>query len=144
MSKKKKFTIPDDPRKRELLLTAEAGRGRIENVRALLDLGVDPNSRGNYRSFPAIGIAAAKGQAEVVRELLNRNADPALRDDMGRNALMRCAENGDIGIAAMLLRSGLDPLAVSNMGLTAMEIAHICENDDLAIYLIEEFEKTHT
>jgi ankyrin repeat protein len=138
---KKKFTIPDDPRKRELLLAAEAGRGRVGNVRALLDLGVDPNSRGDFGGFTAIGIAAAKGQAEVVRELLERNADPALLDGMGRNALMRCAENGDIGIAVMLLRCGLDPLAESNMGQSAVEIAHICENDDLAIYLWNESEE---
>lgn len=54
--------------------------GDVASVRKFLDSGMDANTRFDAGITP-IGAAAARGQAEVVKLLLERGADPNLRDD---------------------------------------------------------------
>jgi len=75
-------------------LLAAAKRGDLHAVRALLDAGADVNEYGGRRGSrgTALTWAAKRNRSAIVRELLVRGADVALRDEEGKTALMWAAE----------------------------------------------------
>ena len=54
----------------------------VEAAAALLAKGADINARPNNYSMTPLAAAAQRGNAEVVRFLLEKGADPSLADDM--------------------------------------------------------------
>jgi ankyrin repeat protein len=56
------------------------------SVRALLDLGANPNA-ANPRGTTPLMMAASYRQAEIVQLLLDRGADPTLKNSQGQTAL---------------------------------------------------------
>jgi ankyrin repeat protein len=69
-------------------LTWAAVNGRVDAVRALVELGADPNQRGTFggpthgEGVTALHLAAQSGQREAVETLLELGADPTLRDTL--------------------------------------------------------------
>lgn len=63
------------------LLTTKAP---LDAYKALLDAGAPVNAADSYQGWTALHLAAALGRADVVELLLERGADPALRDRRGR------------------------------------------------------------
>jgi ankyrin repeat protein len=67
-------------------LTWAAVNGRVETVRALVELGAEVDRLGTFGGpdhgvgVPAINIAAQAGQAEAVEALLDLGADPEIPD----------------------------------------------------------------
>lgn len=57
----------------------------VETVRRLLDLGADLDAVDD-RGWSALMIAAERGHGEVAALLLERGADPTIKDDKGRRA----------------------------------------------------------
>ena len=53
--------------------------------------------------------AAESGDIQSVRELLDRGADPNIRNDYGTTALMWASQDGYIKIVRLLLDRGADP-----------------------------------
>ena len=73
-------------------------------MKALLDKGVDPNSKdGN--DVTALMHAAIQGREEVVKTLLAAGADKNLQDYSGKTAEGHAAEKGNTAIVS-LLRGG--------------------------------------
>ena len=75
-------------------LTWAAANGRVAALRALIELGADPNGRGTFggpthgEGVTAIHLAAQSGQREAVVTLLELGADPQVTDNLhGGNAL---------------------------------------------------------
>ncbi|MCJ1405083.1 hypothetical protein MMC11_008309 [Xylographa trunciseda] len=64
-----------------------ASYGMLPVVRYLLDAGVSTEIPGGRCNATPINIAAYRGHAEVVQELLDHGADPLVRDDDGCSAL---------------------------------------------------------
>jgi ankyrin repeat protein len=78
------------------------------------------NSRGKGGSTPLM-YAALYGQAETVRRLLDKGADPNLKNDAGATALMWAVD--DVEKTRQLLDHGADPNVLSADGRTALTIA---------------------
>ncbi len=74
-------------------LVAAAYEGRLETVRALLDLGADVN-RANINGITPLKTSAIQGHPDVVRLLLERGAvvDPGLPSAVKHDAIRRLLE----------------------------------------------------
>ncbi len=100
--------------------------GNFENIKKLIDAGIDVNIQNN-RGNTALMLAAHAGHVEIVRELL---AAPGIevnkQDNNGNTALMEAAYGGDAGIVQQLLKApGIDVNKQDSNGITAlMEAAY--------------------
>jgi outer membrane protein assembly factor BamB/pimeloyl-ACP methyl ester carboxylesterase len=83
-----------------------AREGDLATVEALLDQGVDVDSRTRYQAT-ALTFAAEKGQAEVVRTLLERGADPEPEDTFYHVVPLGWALRGEhLEVVRLLLEHG--------------------------------------
>jgi len=89
----------------DTLLTLLAGTKMVHLSALLLEKGADPDRLGANRE-PAIIIAARAGQADIVRLLLDWDADYEATDLTGRTALGIAEQRRDRVIANMLREAG--------------------------------------
>lgn len=83
-----------------------ARRGDVAAVKALLDRGVDVNTKFRYGAT-ALSYASDKGHLEVVKLLLERKADVNVKDTFyGATPIIWAAEKGHAKIVEALLASG--------------------------------------
>lgn len=83
-----------------------AQAGDRARVAALLDRGVDVNTRSRY-GITALGFAAARGQQPVVQLLIERGADVHVADAFyGSRPVDLALREGHLGVAVYLLRHG--------------------------------------
>ena len=99
-----------------------ATRGNTNELRRLLDRGVNVNARDRYERTP-LHLVAEYGHTETVRLLLDRGADPNKRDVFGYTPLHSAAEGGRFETVRLLLDRGADPDALDEDGLTPRDIA---------------------
>jgi len=85
--------------------------GRLEDVRTLLDRGVDIHYNDDF----AFRWASCRGHLEVVRLLLDRGADIHADDD---GALYSASETGHLEVVRLLLDRGADIHAVDDYALS--------------------------
>uniref|UniRef100_A0A3Q2YES1 Tetratricopeptide repeat, ankyrin repeat and coiled-coil containing 1a n=1 Tax=Hippocampus comes TaxID=109280 RepID=A0A3Q2YES1_HIPCM len=102
----------------ETVLSAAAGRGRLEVCMLLLDRGAGlevPNRRG---MVPLLS-AAKHGHTQVAELLLKHDADMSVCDKQGRTPLMLAASEGHGSTVEMLLSKGASVSAADQESLTA-------------------------
>lgn len=87
-------------------LFSAAQAGDVDNVGVALDLGTNVNIQATRDGSTALHVAARAGQAGVVRLLLDRGADPLLRDSMNMVPLMHTVDKDAVECARMLLDAG--------------------------------------
>ena len=97
-----------------------ARRGDAAAVKSLLDKGVDVNTKFRYGAT-ALSYAADKGHLEVVKLLLERKADPNVKDTFyGATPIIWAAQKGHAKIVEALLERGAegkdDALAIGASG----------------------------
>ena len=68
----------------------------------LLEKGAAVDVQGTLEGFTALMTAAAEGQTEVVRLLLEHGADPGLKDKDGDTAASFARENGHTAVVELL------------------------------------------
>lgn len=90
-----------DSQGRTALMYASTGPF-VETVELLLLWQADPNIADRDERFTALMHAAAEGQPEVVRALLNNGADPTATDIDGDTALDFAMQNGHQEAAVLL------------------------------------------
>ena len=102
-------------------LLAAAGRGELARVAEILDAHPDLVSErgllgGNTGRRSALHYAVGGSHADVVRLLLDRGADPNVRDD-GDNAIPLCfaCEKNDLEIIRLLVEHGSDVNSTGDM-----------------------------
>ena len=85
-----------------------ARRGDAATVKALLDKGVDVNTKFRYGAT-AISYASDKGHLEVVKLLIERKADVNVKDTFyGATPIIWAAEKGHAKIVEALLAAGAE------------------------------------
>jgi ankyrin repeat protein len=89
--------------------------GDADMVGTLLDAGADPNAATTNGTTPLM-FAAAAGNVEALRRLLDAKADVAAKEKaMGQTALMFAAANGRTEAARILVARGADVSAASRV-----------------------------
>jgi TonB family protein len=112
----------------ETALITAASQGRVDEVRTLLDQGIDVNAR-NEDGWTPLLFAALGGHAEVVALLLEWDADVNVSNKAGWTPLIAAALSGHTEIVGLLLEHGADPHARSmrtpdgDSALTALIVA---------------------
>jgi ankyrin repeat protein len=93
-----------------LRLCGAAHRGTLDELKELVDRGVNVNQRDATHATPLVAASEA-GHEQVVAFLLERGANPNLhagfRND-GQSALIAAAVSGRLKIVKMLVRAGAD------------------------------------
>ena len=73
-----------------------------ETVKLLLTKGAQVNVQGTLEGFTALMTAAAEGQTEIVRRLLDHGADRSLEDKDGDTALSFARQKGHAEVVELL------------------------------------------
>jgi len=100
-----------------------AESGNLGKIKELLQ--TDPalvNSRGIHNLTP-LDYAVCEGKRDVVKFLLDHDADPNVRTDLGGSPLFFAAWYGDIPITRMLLEHEADSNVVNNEGWSPLGLA---------------------
>lgn len=93
-------------------------------ARELLNQGADPNAiAANGTKLAVINSAAASGNAEIVKMLLQEGANPDSQQEGGYTALHSAAHNNNVEMVRALIEAGADISIRTNDGKTALEMA---------------------
>ncbi|KIE05127.1 hypothetical protein NF27_EY02230 [Candidatus Jidaibacter acanthamoeba] len=99
-----------------------AENGHIEVVAKLLNKKANINAYRNDNRT-ALMLAVKKEYKEIVKLLLDNDANPNTRDVFSfKTSLIIAAENGNLEIAALLIKAGADINITDNHGRTAKEL----------------------
>jgi cytohesin len=132
-----------------------ARTANVEAAAALIKAGANVNARETSRGQTALILAAAQGQADIVRVLMKARADPEIRTPslLGQrqvsaepraqqrpvgnmNALMYAARQGCALCAKYLIEGGANPSASDPENTTALQYALLSLNFDAAKEII--------
>jgi hypothetical protein len=109
-------------------LLAAARKGDIAAVRALLDKGVDINSKTRYGAT-ALSYACDRGYLEVVTLLIERGADVNVKDTFyGATPIDWAAQNGHPDVARLLLdkgAKGVDSVLMTGIGSSNVALVKV-------------------
>jgi len=83
--------------------------GRLGSVRALVRAGAEVNHASQFGTTPLIAAARYPESTAVVSWLLQRGADPTVRDQRGASALEAAGIAGDLDTYKLLLAQGEHP-----------------------------------
>uniref|UniRef100_A0A3Q1IJC4 Tetratricopeptide repeat, ankyrin repeat and coiled-coil containing 1a n=1 Tax=Anabas testudineus TaxID=64144 RepID=A0A3Q1IJC4_ANATE len=120
----------------ETVLSAAAGRGRMEMCALLLELGAGleiPNRRG---MAPLLS-ATKHGHTRVAELLLKQGADINVGDKQCRTALMLAASEGHMSTVELLLSKGASLSSTDQEGLTALSWACLKGQKGVVQLLVE-------
>lgn len=112
----------NSPQEQALLAAAE--QGDTEQVRQLLDQGVNVDCRNEYRQTPLM-LAAEEGHLDTTELLLQRGANLEARDEWDKTPFLAACRAGSIPIIRFLLAAGANAYAES-------------EEDDRALFYAAE------
>jgi ankyrin repeat protein len=120
-----------------MALRQAASGGNIEDVKALLRDGADPNLTDHLGSGP-LHVAAEHGHLNVTRALLDAGADPSIPDGYGSTPLLYAVRDGHFGVARLLLECNASAINARNTdGLAPIHIASIQGNFETVRLLLE-------
>lgn len=104
----------------------------------------------NQHGMPLLSLAAAKGQHEMVRRLIEKGADVNIRDKQGDGPLVWAAISGSLGVAKFLLLNDADIYQCNYEGkavIELLEIHHQIHNEiklsHEIVHFLEDFLKNH-
>jgi ankyrin repeat protein len=111
-------------------------RGDSDAVTTVIDQGADPNA--SIQGTRPLHLATLIGSQQLVSLLLDKNAEPDVRDNMGRSALHYAAIGGpdhSPEIIETLVSRGGDVNARDKRGCTPLDLAAGASNQDAASVL---------
>ncbi|XP_072321881.1 protein TANC1-like isoform X2 [Eucyclogobius newberryi] len=120
----------------ETVLSAAAGRGRMDICRLVLDRGAELDV-ANRRGMVPLLSASKHGHSQVAEMLLKQGVDLNVTDKQGRNALILAASEGHISTIDLLLAKGASLSSADQEGLTALSWACIKTQKAAVQHLVE-------
>ena len=81
----------------------------------------------NENGASALIIAAEYGREQIVKTLLERHANPALKDHEGGTAIFRAMQNGHPSVVTAMLNSHVDFSGIDDMGRNLLHSACLLE-----------------
>jgi hypothetical protein len=114
-----------------------ASKGNITSMKALLNKGVEVNSR-NVNGATALMIASLNGHVETVKFLLSKGADVNARDNHDYTTLIHISGQGNVKIMQILLEKRAEVNAKNDLGLTALDNAELFKQQG-AIKLLKKY-----
>jgi ankyrin repeat protein len=101
----------------------------------LVEGGADVNWRDSIGEIALFG-AAASGQVEVVRFLLDAGAECNISEEsIGYTPLHWAASHGNLETIKVLVDAGADPTAADHQGRLPVDVAHKCGKGEHVSYL---------
>lgn len=112
---------PVDPRDAagQTPLLVAVANDRLDAAVALIEAGASVNAQAANMDTPWM-LAGALGRAEMLRRMIPKGPDFALRNRFGGNALIPACERAHVEAVAVLLTSGIDVNHVNNLGWTCL------------------------
>lgn len=111
--------------------------GRLMEVLALLEEGVDPNIKGP-NGITALSLATQNNHKRIIKKLLEKGADPNIGDDKaGWFPLMWAAYNGFNDTMLLLLENGADVNLKNQFNETALLHAAFEGRDEAVRILLD-------
>lgn len=114
----------------------EVRKNRINNVRALIQEGVDVNARDVFGNNAGLHWAASLGLAEMARLLIDNGADLDIRNDEGNTPLHWAAGEGQKELVVILIAHGADINARGKNGWTPLRWAEAQSQKEIARILM--------
>ncbi len=116
-------------------LCYEVKKGDVESIRALLDQGVDVNSRNFCQETPLI-VASCRGDAAIIAFLLDRNAHVESANDDGETPLIIASRLGYLKIVKLLVSKKASIHHIDHDGESSLFTAAIHGHLQVCKYLI--------
>ena len=116
--------------------TLAAKKGNFKEVERLLQTGVDVNSQDEDGDSALIYLCNICDQScslsteEIIKNLLERGANPNLQNKNGFTALMNASTYGIVRIVKILIGSGADPNLKTKKEVTALMLAYHSVNEN--------------
>ncbi len=110
-----------DPRNAagETPLLVAVAKDRLDAAVALIEAGASIDTQAGNMDTPWM-LAGALGRAEMLRRMIPKKPDFALRNRFGGNALIPACERAHVEAVKVLLTSGIDVNHVNNLGWTCL------------------------
>jgi ankyrin repeat protein len=125
------------PAQGETLLMTAARSGQVDIVKMLLDDGAAIEAKTKVSAQTALMWAASQNHDQVVRLLIERGADVRAESKGGFTPMLFAAQQGNVGIARMLMAAGVGVNAVGN-GPAPLMIAVRGGQVPFALFLLEQ------
>ncbi len=109
-------------------------------ARLLIEAGADVNRISADRGSSALMEAAALGDIDMVKELLEHGANPDLISKNGQTALMLSIGEGKLEVAKLLIQHRADLSIVDALGMSARKYAELFKHQDV-VALIDKQNK---
>ena len=95
----------------------------LSGLRMLIEAGARVDTRAYQDDRTALTVAAERGEAVFVRELIEAGADPDRTGSGTETAIIKAARNGHVAAVQALVDGGADVNETDLTGLTVLEIA---------------------
>ncbi len=125
------------PAQGETVLMAAALSGQVDIVKMLLEHGADVNAKTVRSGQTALMWATSQNHDNVVRLLIERGADVRGRSRGGFTPMLFAAQQGNIGIARILMTAGVGVNA-DGPGVAPLLIAINSGRVPFALFLLEQ------
>ena len=120
------------------LLISFAKNGQLEKVVELLKKGADPNTRDEDRDDTALIWAVINNHLEIVKVLLEWEADPNLQGYNGYTPLIHAASRGNLEIVKVLLEWNANPYLFDHDGNNSLLWAIRRNREEVVLALLDE------
>jgi membrane protease YdiL (CAAX protease family) len=118
-----------------------ASRGDLQKVEHLVNMGGDinatSNAGGDWKGVTALEEAAQRPNPEMVRFLLEKGANPNVKDSHGETPLIVATEQNQLQNMKLLISKGANINSRNNRGFTALRSAAEYNRLEAARFLID-------
>ena len=119
-------------------LHSAAKYGELEMIQVLLDYGVDADAQNSYCRTPlSFASSGTHDEPRVARLLIERGADPNIRDWRGYTPLHYTSREGKIELTRVLIEHGANVEAKDDEGTTPFDIASSQQREEIIKLLLK-------